>query len=78
MYHPDFKRHNKEKMYLFFYFSTKTYVVGTKKNGLNETILLSTPNFSMLKMMVRKYLQFCAQKLCLSEHVTSYNAGESQ
>ena len=28
----------------FCYFSTKTYVVGTQKNRLNETILLSTQN----------------------------------
>ena len=28
----------------FSYFSTKTYVVGTKKNRLNETVLLSTQN----------------------------------
>ena len=28
----------------FFYFSPKTYVVGTQKNGLNETVLLSTQN----------------------------------
>ena len=26
----------------FSYFSTKTYVVGTQKNPLNETVLLST------------------------------------
>ena len=26
------------------YFSTKTYVVGTQKNRLNETVLLSTKN----------------------------------
>ena len=26
------------------YFSTKTYVVGTQKNRLNETVLLSTQN----------------------------------
>ena len=26
------------------YFSTKTYVVGTQKNHLNETVLLSTKN----------------------------------
>ena len=26
------------------YFSTKTYVVGTQKNCLNETVLLSTQN----------------------------------
>ena len=28
----------------FCYFSTKTYVVGTQKNRLNETILLSNQN----------------------------------
>ena len=27
---------------LIFLFSTKTYVVGTQKNRLNETVLLST------------------------------------
>ena len=27
---------------LISYFSTKTYVVGTQKNRLNETVLLST------------------------------------
>ena len=30
----------------FFYFSTKTYFVGTQKNRLNETVLLSTQNKS--------------------------------
>ena len=28
----------------FSYFSTETYVVGTQKNSLNETVLLSTQN----------------------------------
>ena len=28
----------------FLYFSSKTYVVGTQKNRLNETVLLSTQN----------------------------------
>ena len=28
----------------FSYFSTKTYVVATQKNRLNETVLLSTQN----------------------------------
>ena len=28
----------------FSYFSNKTYVVGTQKNHLNETVLLSTQN----------------------------------
>ena len=29
---------------IFFYFSTKTYVVGTQKNRLNEAVLLSNQN----------------------------------
>ena len=29
------------------YFSTKTYVVGTQKNRLNETVLLSTQNICL-------------------------------
>ena len=29
---------------LFSHFSTKTYVVGTQKNRLHETVLLSTQN----------------------------------
>ena len=29
---------------LFYYFSSKTYTVGTQKNRLNETVLLSTQN----------------------------------
>ena len=29
---------------LFSYFSTKTYIVGTQKNTLNELVLLSTQN----------------------------------
>ena len=29
---------------LFSYFSYKTYVLGTQKNRLNETVLLSTQN----------------------------------
>ena len=28
----------------FSYFSTKTYIVGTQKNHLNEMVLLSTQN----------------------------------
>ena len=55
----------------FSYFSTKTYVVGTQKNSLNETVFLNTQN--MLKIMVKKYLQFYAEKSCLSipmrEHI---------
>ena len=35
-----------------FLFSTKTYVMGTQKNRLNETVCLSTQN--MLKIMGKK------------------------
>ena len=38
---------------LFSFFSSKTYVVGTQKNRLNETVLLSTPKL-MLKIMGKK------------------------
>ena len=31
----------------FSYFSTKTYDVGTQKNRLNETVLLSTQNICL-------------------------------
>ena len=30
----------------FLYFSSKTYVVGTQKNRLNETVLLSTKTYA--------------------------------
>ena len=38
---------------IIVYFSTKTYVVGTQKNRLNETVLLSTQKH-MLKIMGKK------------------------
>ena len=38
---------------------------GTQKNRLNETFLLSTQN--MLKLWLRKYLQFYTLKFCLSK-----------
>ena len=37
----------------FSYLSTKTYVVGTQKNRLNETVLLSTQNIC-LNLWIRK------------------------
>ena len=46
----------------FFYFSTKTYVLGTQKNRLNETVLLSVHNIC-LNLWVRKYLQFYVENL---------------
>ena len=50
---------------LFLYFSSKTYVVGTQKNRLNERVLLSTQN-TCLNWWVRKQLQFYANKISLS------------
>ena len=41
----------------FLYFSSKTYVVGTQKNRLNETVLFSTQN-TCWNWWVRKYLQY--------------------
>ena len=40
----------------FLYFSSKTYVVGTQKSRLNETVLLSTQN-TCLNEWVRKSLK---------------------
>ena len=39
---------------LFYYFSTKTYVVDTQKNRLNETVILSAQNIC-LNWWVRKF-----------------------
>ena len=43
---------------LFSYFSTKTYVVGTLKNRLDETVLMSTPKHPkhMFKLMGKKII----------------------
>ena len=56
----------------FLHFSPKAYVVGTQKNHLNETVLLSTQNIC-LKIWVRKYLQFYAEKFCLSKPMYTVN-----
>ena len=44
---------------------SQTYDVGTQKNHLNETVLLSTQNI-MLKPMGKKILTILGSKLCLS------------
>ena len=38
-----------------FYFSIKTYVVGTQKNRLNETVLLSTQNKCLNRWVKNNY-----------------------
>ena len=55
---------------IVFYFSAKTYVVGTQKNRLDETVLFSTPNICS-KLWVRKYLQFYSENFCSSKPVCS-------
>ena len=50
--------HNKKKSY----FSTKTYVVGTQKNRLNETFYFKHPK-QMLKLMGKKILSILHSKL---------------
>ena len=42
--------------------------MGTQKNHLDETVLLGTQNIC-LKLRVGKYLQFYAQKFCLSKPI---------
>ena len=44
--------------------------MGTQKNRLNETVLLSTQNI-MLKLMGKKNLQFYTEKFCLSKSMGS-------
>ena len=51
--------------YIFSYFSTKTYVVGSQKNHLNETVLLSTHNIDMLKLMRKKIFTILRSKILL-------------
>ena len=45
------------------YFSTKTYVLGTEKNHLNETVLLSTQN--VLKLMGKKIFTILCSSVLL-------------
>ena len=42
--------------------------MGTQKNRLNETVILSTQNICLI-LWVRKYLQFYAEIFCLSKSV---------
>ena len=45
---------------VFSYFFIKTYVVGTQKNRLDETVILSTQN-KCLNLGIRNYSQFYAK-----------------
>ena len=48
-----------------------TYVVGTQKNRLNETILLSTKTYMYVKLIGRKISRILRSKICLSKPVIS-------
>ena len=48
----------------FSYFSTKQYVVGTQKNPLNETVLLSTQN--MFGLLGKKIIAFLGSSFLLN------------
>ena len=50
--------------YYFLYFSSKTYVVGTQKNSLNER-----PKH-MFKFIGKEIIQFYAHKIYLSGSMT--------
>ena len=50
---------------LISYFSSQAYVVGTQKNRLNETVLLSTHN-TQKKFMGKKIIAILGEKLSLS------------
>ena len=52
--------------------STKTYFVGTLKNRLNETVLLSTQN--MFKLSYMKIIAILCIKNCLSGHMLILSA----
>ena len=46
--------------------------MGTQKNRLNETVLLSTQNILKFEW-VKKYLQFYTEKICLSKPVDAHD-----
>ena len=56
----------------FSYFSIKTYVVGTQKNSLVKTVLLSVWNIR-LHWWVKKYMQFYSRNIILSGPVITEN-----
>ena len=61
----------------FSYFSIKTYVVRTKKNRLNETVLFSTQNLCMLWVLKKNHLNemvhLSTQNLCLNSLIRKYS-----
>ena len=59
----------------FSYFSTKTYVVGSQWNRVNEMVLLRTQSICS-NWWIRQYLRFYAQKSCLSKPMNKINTQE--
>ena len=57
---------------LIFLFLNKTYVVGTQKNPLNETVLLSTKKH-MFKLMAKKIFTILHPIFCLSGGLINNN-----
>ena len=56
------KRNSSIKKRIFFsYFSTKTYVIGTQKNRLNEAVLLSTKSHVQIEELEIKIKQVYAK-----------------
>ena len=53
-----------------YYFSTKMYVLGTQKNHLNETVLLSTQN-TCFKLLSKKKNTILRSQVFLSGPMTS-------
>ena len=62
------------KINIFLFFSSNTYVVSTQKNRLTETVLLSTPQ-KMLKLMVKRiFTNSGLDFLFISSHKNSFTA----
>ena len=60
--------------YKFCFFSTKTYVVGTLMDLLNETVLLKTKS-TLFDLLIRETSQFlCCERLLNMTYVANKNA----
>ena len=55
----------------FCYFSTKTYVVGTKMDLLNETVLLKTKS-TIFNLLIRETSQFLCNERLLNMTYVAY------
>ena len=59
----------------FSYFRIKVFVVGTQKNPLNETVLLSTQNLNKTDNQIKNFSQFYStldkQRICVNTQLKS-------